>query len=561
MNFSIRQRLVGIIGIVAFGLIMLVAISIWTTRSLIIDQTRTGLSNYVESAYSIMARNAERVGAGEFSEDEAKQRSNSAIGAMRYAGSGYFWIHDLNQKMIMHPIKPTLNGKDLTALEDKAGNALFSGMNKVIKEHAGSGFYRYYWGKPGADKEAVFAKESYVKLFKPWGYVIGTGVYIDDLNARVWNAVRMLVLTAAGLLIVLGAVVFYIARSIDRPLSRIRQSMASLAEGRTDIDTDDSSMPSDLKRMAAAVVVFRDNAVDREALSRKQDEEQRVRFERQNRVDTLIGGFQETSESALTSVGEFMTQMQSAAQSLAEIADSTSGQATGAASASEVASTNVQTVASASEELAASIAEISEQVVRTNEIVDHATSSTQAASERVSALADAAQKIGDVVNLIQDIAEQTNLLALNATIEAARAGEMGKGFAVVASEVKTLANQTGKATEEIAAQITFVQDSTREAVDAIQGIAKTMVDVNGYTSSIAAAVEEQGAATNEISRNAAEAAEGTQRVAENIAGVLSAVADTNQSAEQVEDFAREATGQADTLRMSVGKFLKSVAAA
>jgi len=561
MNFSIRQRLFGLLGIVAIGLVALVVVSIFNYRSMIIEQTRTGLSNYVSSAHSIMAGYAAKAAEGEMSEADAKKFATAAIGAMRYANSGYFWIHDLEEVMIMHPMKPALNGKDLTTLEDKAGNRLFVGMNKAIGEGAGAGFYEYYWGKPGADKEASFLKESYVKLFKPWGYVVGTGVYIDDLNARVWSAIQVIAILAVIMFVVLGAVSYFIAQSIARPLTRIRGDMLSLADGETDIEIYDAKMPSDLIEMARTVGVFRDNAVERAAMAASQDSEQGQRQERQARVDQLIADFRASSEGSLSSVSDFMGQLQTAAKSLTGIAESTSDQATATAAASEEASTNVQTVASAAEELSASIAEISGQVVRTTEIVGEATTSTQAANEKVSALAEAAQKIGDIVNLIQGIAEQTNLLALNATIEAARAGEMGKGFAVVASEVKTLANETAKATEEIAGQVSFVQSSTEEAVTAIDGIAKTMDDVNKYTTMIADAVEEQGAATTEISRNVSEAASGTQMAAENMSSMMTAVSETNESADNVERTSLDATQQTDELRQSINQFLDDVAAA
>ncbi|MBB4301972.1 methyl-accepting chemotaxis protein [Rhodobium orientis] len=561
MNLTIRQRLLGQLGIVSVGLIALIVVFALSYRSEIIAQTRTGLSNYVQNAYSIVESYAKRAEAGEMTEDTAKKQAIDAVMAMRYGSDGYIFIQDLDNVMVAHPINPALNGKDMSSVKDAKGNPVTSGINDVVRQNGGSGFYTYYWAKPGEPADQSFPKESYARLFAPWGYVIGTGVYIDELNAKIFNAVLFVGALALAILGAVGFLAVMISRSINNPLGRIKTAMLQLADGRTDIELDDAHMPPDIKEMADTVVVFRDNAVERQALREKQDAEQNRRLERQRRVEELIQIFQGSSEEALAAVGQYMDQVQNSAKALAGIAESTSTQATGAAGASDEASNNVQTVAAASEELAASISEISSQVGRTNQIVDLATSSTEAANEKVAALAEAAQKIGDVVNLIQDIAEQTNLLALNATIEAARAGEMGKGFAVVASEVKTLANQTAKATEEIGSQIAFVQESTREAVEAIEGIAKTMVDVNGYTSSIAAAVEEQGAATNEISRNAGEAASGTLRVAQNMSGVMERVAETNQSADQVEQLAREAAGQANNLRMAVSDFLHKIAAA
>ncbi len=560
MNLSIRQRLLGLLAITALGLCILVGDIAWTYRAQVIDQTREELSNYVDNAYSIMESYAKRAEAGEMSEDEAKRLSNEAIGAMRYQAGGYFWVHDLDLHMVMHPMKPALNGKYLESLADKNGTKLFVGMNKVIAENNGAGFFRYYWGKPGEPEDKAFPKESYVKLFKPWGYVIGTGVYIDDLNSQIWQAVLPIIIVSALLLLGVGAVSLLIAGSITKPLARVRKAMLELAHGSTDIDVS-GRMPPDIHAMADTLKVFRDNAVERHTLEEEQGREQSRQLERQRTLDALIADFRGTSEETLMSVSEFMDQMQTAAQALAGVAESTSGQVSGAAAASEEASTNVQTVASAAEELAASISDISGQIARTNDVVNQASSSTRDASTKISTLADAAQKIGEVVNLIQDIAEQTNLLALNATIEAARAGEMGKGFAVVASEVKSLANQTAKATEEISNQVSLVQNSTQEAVLAIQGIASTMEEVNSYTGAIAAAVEQQGSATNEISQSVGEAASGTRMVAENMTGVMTAVAETNQSADQVESVSLEASRQAARLREAVSQFLSNVAAA
>ncbi|GAB6053680.1 globin-coupled sensor protein [Magnetospira thiophila] len=257
-------------------------------------------------------------------------------------------------------------------------------------------------------------------------------------------------------------------------------------------------------------------------------------------------------------VASAATELQATAQAMTGTAQLTSERATAVAAAAEEAATNVQTVAAAAEQLSGSIGEISAQVDKSSQIASSAVIEADRTNEQVRGLASAAQKIGEVVNLINDIASQTNLLALNATIEAARAGEAGKGFAVVASEVKNLASQTAKATDEIARQIADIQAATREAVGAIQGIGNTIGEINSISASIAASVEEQGAATQEIARNVEQAAAGTMEVTSHIVEVTTAADETGHSASQVLNASRELSTQAESLTQEVRHFLEDL---
>ncbi len=358
-----------------------------------------------------------------------------------------------------------------------------------------------------------------------------------------------------------GIMAWLLGRAISRPIREMTGAMTQLADGELEVDLADTARRDEIGRMYKAVTVFRDNAVENQRLSEERKVGHIRREKRQATIEELIAEFRTDMQDALEAVDGNAAQMRSTAEVLADVARKSSGQTTAATSASESATENVQSVATAAEQLDASIAEITRQVETATGVVERAAESANLTQDRIGGLAEAASAIGDVVKLISDIAEQTNLLALNATIEAARAGEAGKGFAVVASEVKSLANQTADATGQISSQIAAIQESTQQAVTVITEIPKTMADVKSYTSAIAAAVAEQGNATSEISRNAGEASAGTRATSENIERVSSGVSETNQSAEQVLTAAQEVSTQAEQLRQKVDSFLERVAAA
>ncbi|AXS39850.1 HAMP domain-containing methyl-accepting chemotaxis protein [Breoghania sp. L-A4] len=411
------------------------------------------------------------------------------------------------------------------------------------------------------DLQVAAAPVFFGKSEEPIGSVAFVRDYTEFFSSLRQESIIIFVVTMVLGGVFLVAFNILVGRSVTSPIRGLTDAMKRLADGDTGLELDSGKRNDELSDMMGAVAVFRDNAIERSRLASESEIEQAARQKRQQTVDSLIGTFRTEIRELLDAVGANADNMQETARTLTGIANETSGQAAGAKSASEEASSNVQTVAAAAEELAASIEEISRQVTTTTDIVGQATANAAATDSKIGGLATAASKIGDVVSLIQAIAEQTNLLALNATIEAARAGEAGKGFAVVASEVKELATQTSKATEEIGSQVAAIQASTEEAVEAIRLITETMDKVNEYTSSISAAVTEQGAATTEISRNVQEAAAGTQSVVANMNHVTGAVSETMESANQVLVASGEVNEQSGKLRLTVDSFLERVAAA
>jgi len=383
-----------------------------------------------------------------------------------------------------------------------------------------------------------------------------------ELEAGTANTQLWVVLGINGMILlvtgILGAVII---RSITIPIANLMQAMNALAKGDFDVQVPGVESSDEIGDMARAVEIFKTSGIERLRLEGESEKDQRLRAQRQHKVDGLIEHFRSNVETALVDVAANAEQMSDTADKLTSIASNTSGQAKEAVDSSQLASENVQTVAAATEQLSASISEISHQVSKTNTIVANASDAANATNEKVTALASAAKNIGDVIALIQDIAERTNLLALNTSIEAARAGEAGKGFAVVASEVKSLANQTATATEEISTQIADIQNSTSEAVEGISEITRTMTEVNTFTSSIAAAVEEQGAATQEISQSVSQAANGTMQVVGSMQAVTASVEETNTSASQVLDASKGVATQASSLRQTIDTFLSEVTAA
>jgi methyl-accepting chemotaxis protein len=388
----------------------------------------------------------------------------------------------------------------------------------------------------------------------------------SGIQAELLRTIRSSDLTlyvSAGIIFAVGVLIsLLLARTITGPLARLTQVMTRLAQGDRTVTVPDTDRSDEIGQMAKATDTFRQNLTETDRM-RAEQETAKAQLENERRAQMLkmaeefeaaVGGIVKTVSTAASG-------MESAAQGLSTTAETASKQATTVAAASEEASSNVQTVATAGEELSSSISEIGRQVTQSTRIAGQAVEQANKTDAQVQGLADAAQKIGEVVSLINDIAAQTNLLALNATIEAARAGEAGKGFAVVASEVKSLANQTAKATEEIGQQIAGIQGATKDSVDAIKLIGKTIGEVNEIATTIASAVEEQSAATQEIARNVQQAAKGTQDVSSNIAGVTEAATQTGTAATQVLSSARDLAKQSELLRVQVDKFLARVRAA
>ncbi|WP_166645136.1 methyl-accepting chemotaxis protein [Dongia mobilis] len=370
--------------------------------------------------------------------------------------------------------------------------------------------------------------------------------------------IQVLLAVSAIAMILLIIVNWLTAGGISRPILGMVDAMQRLARGDQAVEIPGLQRGDEVGRMAEAVQVFKENAIKTEELKAAQSRDLAAREERTQRLEQLCRDFDRHVTARLESVIAAVAQVEGTAQSMSRVAEDTAAEAGQVNQASEAATGNVNAVAAATEQLAASIAEIGQQMGRSREIAGQASTQASNTNAQIRQLADAAQRIGAVVQLITDIASQTNLLALNATIEAARAGEAGKGFAVVASEVKNLATQTGKATDEIAQQINGIQNESGAAVAAIESIAGTIDEINQITGGVAAAVEQQSAATKEIARSVEQAAGSNQEMSTRITTVSRAASETGTAAGQLLESSNALSRDAQDLRQEVEQFLATI---
>ncbi len=570
MSLFKKILLPSVIGLVLLGVIaLLLSLQALKTRgrqevdairSTLMAEKTEKLRNLVELAY----KTAESAyGRNDLAEAERKQLALSMIKVMRYNTNDYLWINDSHPTMVMHPIKPALDGKDLSDFKDPKGKKLFVEMAKVCREKK-EGTVDYLWPKPG--QEQPVEKLSYVKLFKPWDWIIGTGIYIDDVRSMVTAREAAVAESLSGqrntlimvILLILAATtgaMAWIVKRITGPVRNAGKMLRDAAEGEGDltrrlaVDTKD-----EVGEMAHWFNVFIGNL--QEIVRQVVDNAKRI-------GDSAVG---------LASISDQMNngaeQTSGKANGVAAAAEQMNANMTSVAAAMEEATTNINMIASATEEMTATINEIAQNSEKGNTIVGRAVAQAQVVSTKVAELGRAAQEIGKVTEAITEISEQTNLLALNATIEAARAGEAGKGFAVVANEIKELAKQTALATEEIKSQIAGIQGTTEETVTEITAISKVINDVSDIVATIVTAVEEQSVTTQEIAGNVSQASCGVEEVNHNVtqgsgvSGVIAQdIADVNQSANeistssgQVKLSAEELAGLAKTLNQLVGRF-------
>jgi methyl-accepting chemotaxis protein len=556
-NLRISYKLLMIVGLSVLGIAAVAGLGLSALWANLMEDRRGKLQDIVTVAREALEHDYQIWKAAGLSDDETKERGSALLRTMRFGNDDYVYANAYSGLSVSNP-NPKVQGKNLIDVADPDG--VFFVRRQIELAAKGGGFLMFRF--PRATGGDPLPKLTYAVDFKPFGWIIGAGIYLDDVNAIFWEQARSMAMMVVLALLVVGGLFFLVGRSIVNPINAMTMAMRKISQGDTSTSIPALERGDEVGAMAQSVQVFKDNMIEANRLRGEQDVlKAQADTERKSLLVRMADEFERGVRASLDSLSGAASNMQVTSKSMSSTASEASHQATSVAAVAEQASANVQTVAAATEELSSSVSEIGRQVTQSTEIAGQAVAEANRTNVTVQGLSAAAQKIGDVVKLISDIASQTNLLALNATIEAARAGEAGRGFAVVANEVKSLASQTAKATDEISAQVGAMQNATTEAVQAIEGISRTIGAINDITSAISSAVEQQGSATQEIARNVQEAALGTGQVSSNIAAVNHAAEKTGSASNEVLASADQLSKQAVNLRTDVDKFLGNIRAA
>jgi methyl-accepting chemotaxis protein len=550
-NLTITPKLGILVGVTLFGLCIAGALAGYLMQREMFDARLDQVRAIVDVARNMAIGLQKQVDAGQLTKDAALAEFGRRASTMTYDnGAGYLFATTYDGITVLSPEPKQIgtNRMDMVVNGRMLARELLDGVKAK-----GEVVLTYEYVRPGEEKPV--RKISYATAIPGWNMFLGSGAYLDDLDAKLKPVIWTLGLAIFILAVISGG----IAWLIGRPLGQLGARMRGLADGALDADIPGIERGDEVGAMAATVQIFKDNALRIRGLEKIEAEtQQRSAAERRATMENIADDFERSVKGIVSSVATAAAGMQTTAQSMTATATDASARAATVGAASASASNNVGTVAAAAEELSSSVAEISRQVTQSSKIAAQAVGDAERTNATVQVLSTGAEKIGEVVKLIHSIAAQTNLLALNATIEAARAGESGRGFAVVASEVKALANQTANATEEIATQVSAMQSSTSEAVLSIGGISETIAQMSEITTSIAASVQQQGEATREIARNIQSAAAGSSEISAHIGSVTTAAAATGLAASDVLSNARELDNQSGMLRDAVDEFLAKV---
>jgi len=526
-RFSIFQRFAMLVGIVIFGLIVLSVSSLNNQYKALKYEQYLKTQNVVETAYSIIEHFHTLEQNNTLTQQQAQTQAMNAIRALRYDKTNYFWINNYQPEMVMHPIKPALEGKDLTNNKDPDGKALFVEMVNITKKD-GEGFIPYKWPKPG--EEQPVDKVAFVKGFNQWQWIIGSGVYLDTIDAAFSSQRNLIILNAVVMIIAVIVFSYFIGRSVLLPTRLAANMMKDISQGEGDLTrTLNEEGNDEISKLSHSFNLFVSKM--RESLVHVSQSANDVN-EHAHTVDDST----KTSQSFIELQNDSSTQVAAAMEQMTHQIHDVSSNAEAAEQAANDAAHNASTGKHVVAETITAIETLSANIETVSRVTED--------------LANESQNIGSVLDVIRSISEQTNLLALNAAIEAARAGEHGRGFAVVADEVRTLASRTGQSTDEIQSMISKLQEGTRAAVDAVKASQALSVSTVEQASSANNSLNEIERLVSVITEMNSQIARATEQQTQAADEVNLRINDLSQSTEQSLDNTKQLNSASDKLKQS-----------